>query len=244
MGEAKTEVSELRAQALHHEDQPREDPRRDRQGRRHHPCADRRDRLPDRHRGRRHRHHRRRPKRPRPTKPSAASSRSPPRWRLARSMKARSCKILDFGALVNLLPGKDGLLHISQIAHERVEKVHRLPGRRPDRQGQGAGNRRQGPHQAVHEGAAGASCGGAMPCAAERGEREPPRVDRNGWRQSADQHIVGTAKAPASSRLVQTANSYQAYQVQHRPINCIKRAGWRLDACCERPGSPGSACRA
>ncbi len=32
-------------------------------------------------------------------------------------------KILDFGALVNVLPGKDGLLHISQIAHERVEKV-------------------------------------------------------------------------------------------------------------------------
>ncbi len=32
-------------------------------------------------------------------------------------------KVLDFGALVNLLPGKDGLLHISQIAHERVEKV-------------------------------------------------------------------------------------------------------------------------
>lgn len=32
-------------------------------------------------------------------------------------------KILDFGALVNVLPGKDGLLHISQIAHERVNKV-------------------------------------------------------------------------------------------------------------------------
>ena len=32
-------------------------------------------------------------------------------------------KILDFGALVSLLPGKDGLLHISQIAHQRVEKV-------------------------------------------------------------------------------------------------------------------------
>lgn len=32
-------------------------------------------------------------------------------------------KILDFGALVNILPGKDGLLHISQIAHERIEKV-------------------------------------------------------------------------------------------------------------------------
>ena len=33
-------------------------------------------------------------------------------------------KILDFGALINLLPGKDGLLHISQIAHERVENVN------------------------------------------------------------------------------------------------------------------------
>jgi len=32
-------------------------------------------------------------------------------------------KILDFGALVNLLPGKDGLLHISQISHERINKV-------------------------------------------------------------------------------------------------------------------------
>jgi polyribonucleotide nucleotidyltransferase len=32
-------------------------------------------------------------------------------------------KILDFGALVNILPGKDGLLHISQIAHQRVENV-------------------------------------------------------------------------------------------------------------------------
>ncbi|MFZ5502651.1 MAG: polyribonucleotide nucleotidyltransferase [Pseudomonadota bacterium] len=32
-------------------------------------------------------------------------------------------KILDFGALVNILPGKDGLLHISQIAHERVNAV-------------------------------------------------------------------------------------------------------------------------
>ncbi|MFD1711575.1 polyribonucleotide nucleotidyltransferase [Ottowia sp. GY511] len=32
-------------------------------------------------------------------------------------------KILEFGALVNILPGKDGLLHISQISHERVEQV-------------------------------------------------------------------------------------------------------------------------
>ena len=32
-------------------------------------------------------------------------------------------KLLDFGALVNVLPGRDGLLHISQIANERINKV-------------------------------------------------------------------------------------------------------------------------
>jgi polyribonucleotide nucleotidyltransferase len=32
-------------------------------------------------------------------------------------------KLLDFGAVVSLLPGKDGLLHISQIAHQRVNAV-------------------------------------------------------------------------------------------------------------------------
>jgi polyribonucleotide nucleotidyltransferase len=32
-------------------------------------------------------------------------------------------RIVDFGAFVNILPGKDGLVHISQIAHERVENV-------------------------------------------------------------------------------------------------------------------------
>ncbi|TVO55275.1 polyribonucleotide nucleotidyltransferase [Denitromonas halophila] len=32
-------------------------------------------------------------------------------------------RILDFGAIVNVLPGRDGLLHVSQIANERVEKV-------------------------------------------------------------------------------------------------------------------------
>ncbi|MGA1372000.1 MAG: polyribonucleotide nucleotidyltransferase [Pseudomonadales bacterium] len=32
-------------------------------------------------------------------------------------------RIVDFGAFVNILPGKDGLLHISQIADQRVENV-------------------------------------------------------------------------------------------------------------------------
>jgi len=32
-------------------------------------------------------------------------------------------KLLDFGAIVNVLPGRDGLLRISQIAHERVNTI-------------------------------------------------------------------------------------------------------------------------
>jgi polyribonucleotide nucleotidyltransferase len=32
-------------------------------------------------------------------------------------------KLMDFGAFVTILPGKDGLVHISQISHERVENV-------------------------------------------------------------------------------------------------------------------------
>ena len=37
--------------------------------------------------------------------------------------RGRVERIVDFGAFVNILPGRDGLLHISQIAKERVEKV-------------------------------------------------------------------------------------------------------------------------
>jgi polyribonucleotide nucleotidyltransferase len=32
-------------------------------------------------------------------------------------------KLMDFGAFVAILPGKDGLVHISQISNERVENV-------------------------------------------------------------------------------------------------------------------------
>jgi len=32
-------------------------------------------------------------------------------------------RIVDFGAFVTILPGKDGLVHISQISNERVQSV-------------------------------------------------------------------------------------------------------------------------
>lgn len=37
--------------------------------------------------------------------------------------EGRVAKLMDFGAFVNILPGKDGLVHISQISDERVEQV-------------------------------------------------------------------------------------------------------------------------
>ena len=37
--------------------------------------------------------------------------------------EGRVAKIMDFGAFVTILPGKDGLVHISEISEERVEKV-------------------------------------------------------------------------------------------------------------------------
>ncbi|HHJ20100.1 MAG TPA: polyribonucleotide nucleotidyltransferase, partial [Gammaproteobacteria bacterium] len=37
--------------------------------------------------------------------------------------EGKVAKIMDFGAFVTVLPGKDGLVHISQISNERVEKV-------------------------------------------------------------------------------------------------------------------------
>ena len=42
---------------------------------------------------------------------------------LDKVYKGTVVKIVDFGAFVNILPGKDGLLHISEIAHERTEDV-------------------------------------------------------------------------------------------------------------------------
>ena len=37
--------------------------------------------------------------------------------------EGKVAKIMDFGAFVTILPGRDGLVHISQISHQRVENV-------------------------------------------------------------------------------------------------------------------------
>jgi len=44
--------------------------------------------------------------------------------KVGETYQGKISKVLDFGAFVNILPGQDGLLHISQIAEERVENIH------------------------------------------------------------------------------------------------------------------------
>jgi polyribonucleotide nucleotidyltransferase len=42
---------------------------------------------------------------------------------VGKTYPGKVMRIVDFGAFVEILPGKEGLVHISQIAHERVNKV-------------------------------------------------------------------------------------------------------------------------
>ncbi len=42
---------------------------------------------------------------------------------VGRIYEGKVARLMDFGAFVTILPGKDGLVHISQICEERVEKV-------------------------------------------------------------------------------------------------------------------------
>jgi polyribonucleotide nucleotidyltransferase len=42
---------------------------------------------------------------------------------VGRIYEGRVARLMDFGAFVTILPGKDGLVHISQISEERVENV-------------------------------------------------------------------------------------------------------------------------
>lgn len=45
---------------------------------------------------------------------------------VGQTYQGKVSKIVDFGAFINLLPGKDGLLHISQICQDRAQKVEEV----------------------------------------------------------------------------------------------------------------------
>ena len=42
---------------------------------------------------------------------------------VGRIYKGRVRKVVEFGAFVEIMPGTDGLLHISQLSNERVRRV-------------------------------------------------------------------------------------------------------------------------
>jgi polyribonucleotide nucleotidyltransferase len=45
-------------------------------------------------------------------------------FEVGKIYEGRVAKIMDFGAFVTILPGKDGLVHISEISEERVKSVN------------------------------------------------------------------------------------------------------------------------
>jgi polyribonucleotide nucleotidyltransferase len=58
--------------------------------------------------------------------------------RSRQDLHGKVVNIVDFGAFVNFMGGKDGLVHVSEMKNERVEKADRRRLRRPGSEGQGA----------------------------------------------------------------------------------------------------------
>ena len=112
----------LRAAHFHHADSDRQDPRADRTGRQGDPRHRRADRLQDRRRRRRQREDfllRRRGRRPRiqmVTDICAVAE-------VGKTYLGKVVRIVDFGAFVEIFPGTDGLLHISEISENRIKQV-------------------------------------------------------------------------------------------------------------------------
>ena len=104
-------------------DQPREDRPGHRPRRQDDPPAPGRDRRQDRHRGQRHRHAlepRRRGRRGGPRQDPGDDRRAS---QVGQIYEGRVTSIKDFGAFVEILPGKDGLVHISELSDGYVSSV-------------------------------------------------------------------------------------------------------------------------
>ena len=77
------------------------------------------------------------------TRRCRSSATSPPSAEVGKTYLGKVVRLADFGAFVEIFPGTDGLLHISEIAENRIKRrSRRAEGRRPD-PGQGPGARRQ-----------------------------------------------------------------------------------------------------
>ena len=113
----------LRAANRHPAYQARQDSRRYRTRRQSYPRPGRRDRLQDRYRRRRHRADRLRRRRRDGDRRSSRFEAITAEPEVGRIYNGKVRKIVDFGAFVEIMPGTDGLLHISQLSNERVRRV-------------------------------------------------------------------------------------------------------------------------
>ncbi len=104
-------------------DSRRQDPRGDRLRRQGDPRDRGEDRRQDRCPGRRHREGRLRQRTSRSRRRSTGSSRSRREPEVGHIYEGTVVKVMDFGAFVNFFGAKDGLVHISQLAPRRVQKV-------------------------------------------------------------------------------------------------------------------------
>ena len=72
---------------------------------------------------------------------------------IGKTYLGKVVRIAEFGAFVEIFPGTDGLLHVSEIAEHRVKEVKDGAARGRSDPGEGAFDGRQ-PHQALPEGGA------------------------------------------------------------------------------------------
>ena len=120
---ARDEVQPERA-AHHHDQHPEgQDPRSDRHRRQGDPRDHRGDRRQDRHRGRRHDQGRRRRRRRRRRRAIDWIRGIVAEPEIGVIYTGKVVKIVDFGAFVNFLGARDGLVHICELAPRRVAKV-------------------------------------------------------------------------------------------------------------------------
>ena len=104
-------------------DPDRQDPRADRTGRQDDPQHRRADRLQDRRRGRWHGEHLRFRRRGRRNAPCRWSADIAAVAEVGKTYLGKVVRIVDFGAFVEIFPGTDGLLHISEISENRIKNV-------------------------------------------------------------------------------------------------------------------------
>ena len=119
-------------------------------------------------------------------------------------------KVVDFGAFVNFLGAKDGLVHISELAQQRVGKVADVVKVGDAGQGQGAGLRRPRQGQAQHE-------------AGRPGDRRGPRhrrAARSEPRCRPQSSERGAAMRPASSAACRRSSAIAARR-RRRPENTL-----------------------